>query len=380
MPVLSYKFIILLSTIFFHSTLAILIDFANYPAGSKSCLFSATNSSKCDQSTVPAFNACACSNGGNFVTSLAQCLQSSDPGDLTTVHTTLYSNCRDSNTPLPYSLQQFLALGGGSVPVVISPVTTSAVATITQQGTVQVTTLVSVVAPVTQTAAVVTTVIVQPTGTNQAPFTSVVTIPAGSAIFQTFTSTTTGSKSPQNTQAGVEQGNTDKSTSKGLGTTAIIGIAVGGALFLALIGVIFAICWKQRRKEKTTVSAAPLLPPSQPIHPTSFHSRPHSTVTTMTDQTPMQQQAPFPYYDRPISKSPISSNIEYSPQPSVRNTYYGTPPVHQYQYPSPQPYDAPLPASQVHNTGYIEMPGSAYNPQELPGTILVGSVGLQNPR
>lgn len=57
-------------------------DFSAYPAGTQSCLYSASDSSGCTGATAAEMNACMCTNGGDFVTNSARCIAAQDPADM----------------------------------------------------------------------------------------------------------------------------------------------------------------------------------------------------------------------------------------------------------------------------------------------------------
>jgi hypothetical protein len=273
------------------------LDFSNYPSGARSCLDSAATASKCDTSTVAAFNSCVCENGGNFVTNAVQCLTSSDSGDLTAVYGTMASNCADSNTPLPFTLQQFLALAGSSSTTTpTKPITTTVtgVTTISQAGTTKVTTstFVSTAQSSAQSSNAVTTIVITPTGSQTAPFTSVITMAA----------TTGSAQSTQTPTASNNNGGGSK-----LSTPVIAGMSVGIALVLALIGLISAICWKQRRSERNNRNSRTELEAA----PVTFvggtpGTGPHSSVTTFNHSSP---------YDAAAMKAQQNrfSNMSYNP-------------------------------------------------------------------
>ena len=358
-------------------------DFSNYPANSRPCLVSAATSSNCPTANVPEFNGCVCSNGGNFVTSAVQCLTASDSGDLTSVYGTMSSNCATSNTPLGYTLQQFLALGGTGTTAVNNPpstTTVTGVTTISQQGTTKVSTFVTTAMPKLTTSSQVTTIVITPTGTGQtAPFTSVITLVAGG-------SQTTGTSAAQG-----NGGSNGGSGGSKLSTTAIIGIGVGGALCLAIVGLIVTLCWCQRRREKRnraqqfgeTAAAVPVA--QSGLVTSSQLSRPESSVATFTNASSapydanLAQQNRFSNmsYTKPSSPGHQSPNPRYSQQALGAQPYMvpqqtPTPPGQPNWQPTPPPggmYGA-APPYQVAPGGAapMELPGHVYTPpQELPG-------------
>jgi len=302
------------------------LDFSNYPAAAKACMVSAATSSKCDTTSVAVFNACVCGNGGNFVTSAVQCLTSSDASDLATVYGTMSSNCADSNTPLGYTLQQFLALGGSSSSS--KPSTTTVVGS---SGTTK-TTLTSTISHATITSAVVTTIVITPTGSGAtAPLTSVLTITGVSSA-----PTATGTSSSSN-------GGGSK-----LSTGAIVGIAVGVPICLAIAGLIATLCWRQRRKEKhQNISYEPVAPYiAQPGHDTAYDpAKIQGQQNRFSNMSYMQQSSP----DNQAWKQAPNMAPYYAP--------HGTSPPQTQQHYHQQQSDGQ----------YVEMPGSTYAPQELPG-------------
>ncbi|KAB5545848.1 hypothetical protein GE09DRAFT_220721 [Coniochaeta sp. 2T2.1] len=90
-------------------------DFSSYPKNAQQCLYNAATWSGCGGDTAMAMNSCLCSNGGNFVTTTATCLGSSDAADLGTVYDTMRNHCADSNTPLTVSKAQFLKESGATL-------------------------------------------------------------------------------------------------------------------------------------------------------------------------------------------------------------------------------------------------------------------------
>jgi hypothetical protein len=370
------------------------IDFTNYPANSRPCLISAATSSNCPTATVPQFNGCVCSNTGNFVTSAVQCLTSSDSADLAAVYGTMSSNCADSNTPLGFTLQQFLALAGGTSTTSTPnnpPATTTVtgVTTVSQQGTTKVQTFVTTVQPAKTTSSdVVTTIVVTPTGTSQtAPFTSVITLAGGS----------------QSTSTAAPAGNGGNGGNSGSGsklsTTAIIGMGVGIPVFLAIIGLIGTLCWCQRHRSRKREQQQPaptptmIVPGAAAVNPYvagSHMSRPESAVTAYTNTAPVAaaydykaQQSRFSNmsYQKPSSPDYQSPDPRWSQQQSnPPNTYMApqqTPsPPGQHpnwsQQPSPSPQGGPVygavPPNHMYQGVPHELPGGLYmQPQELPG-------------
>ncbi|KAK4169959.1 hypothetical protein QBC43DRAFT_39646 [Cladorrhinum sp. PSN259] len=99
----------LVALILVSTTRAGTIDFGFYPKSAQGCMYTAADTSRCESGTVSATNACLCRNGGNFVTSTAGCLGKSSPGDVETVYTTMEDACRNSNTPLSVSKQDFMS-------------------------------------------------------------------------------------------------------------------------------------------------------------------------------------------------------------------------------------------------------------------------------
>src|SRR6201996_2544530 len=84
-----------------------------YPAA-QPCFDSATATAKCDNSSTAKFNACTCSNNGNWLDLSAKCIGATDKSELTAIYNSLASNCAGSNTPIVYSLDRWLAVAGGS--------------------------------------------------------------------------------------------------------------------------------------------------------------------------------------------------------------------------------------------------------------------------
>ncbi|KAK3323733.1 hypothetical protein B0T19DRAFT_212792 [Cercophora scortea] len=200
----------LVALVFVSLSRAVIVDFSPYPANSQDCLAKAVVSSNCGagtENTVTATNSCLCSNGGNFVTSAAACLGSSDPNDLSSVYLTLKDVCSKSSTPLSVGEEQYLAAAGFKGTL-----------TATQPTPTKTASSISSAAP-TSTS---------PTTTTTAPET-----------------TATGADDPKPTKnANDSQGN--KGLSTGVKAAVIAGSAVAGLVLLGSILYIF-IRYRRRR-------------------------------------------------------------------------------------------------------------------------------------
>ncbi|KAK2772017.1 hypothetical protein CKAH01_14124 [Colletotrichum kahawae] len=89
-------------------------DFSAYPSSARACLYKAADASGCTGDTVTEMNHCLCGNGGNFVTSTASCVASTDHDELDDVYEMLLTSCTDSKTPLGVSQAEFLSTGSSS--------------------------------------------------------------------------------------------------------------------------------------------------------------------------------------------------------------------------------------------------------------------------
>ncbi|KAL1838104.1 hypothetical protein VTJ49DRAFT_3035 [Mycothermus thermophilus] len=98
-------------------------DWSHYPADSQACLAQAGESSRCESRTVEAQNACYCRNGGNFVTTTAECVGRTAPELLKAVYDMMEISCRDSNTPLTISEAEFMEAAEADEPAITSPPT-----------------------------------------------------------------------------------------------------------------------------------------------------------------------------------------------------------------------------------------------------------------
>jgi hypothetical protein len=188
------------------------LDFSLYPANSQSCLYAAASSSACNHTTVPVFNACVCSNGGNFLQSAATCLGSNDTSDVSPVYVILSSNCGDSNTPISYTSSKWKSIAAAAPPSSTTSTGSSSAQTTLQTATVSGHTTVSVV-------------------------------------------TVTPTSSSSSTAAA----DSDKST---VGTGAIAGIAVGGAAIAAVVGAaLFFFLRRRRNTHASQPEATPFIGP-----------------------------------------------------------------------------------------------------------------------
>jgi hypothetical protein len=279
---LLFPFAIQLALLLSRASADIVVDWHYYPAASQTCLNNAQNAVKCPSGDVPSFNGCVCRNGNGFLQNAAQCLGSSDSGDLNGVYSVLVTNCGNSQTPVSISLSQWLAWAGSNTPtpppvVVTTPppvvVTTPPPVVVTTPPVVVVTAPPVVVTPptkvltqqatvvtqppvvVTQSAAVVTqqgsvvtqqaTVFTQP-GTTLTQSATVIT-QLGTAVTQ---STSTHVSGTGGTGGGSVSASSQTPSPVGkskLGTGAIIGLGVGIPGCAAVIGLLALVLLRGRR-------------------------------------------------------------------------------------------------------------------------------------
>ncbi|GJC92553.1 hypothetical protein ColKHC_01379 [Colletotrichum higginsianum] len=87
-------------------------NFDLYPAAAQPCLYAASDASQCDGDSNATMNQCLCSDSkGKFVTNTATCLGREAKDTLRTVYQSMSTACSDSKTPIPFTEDQFLALG-----------------------------------------------------------------------------------------------------------------------------------------------------------------------------------------------------------------------------------------------------------------------------
>jgi hypothetical protein len=324
------------------STAVIVADFSYYPSGSQSCLNSAATSSKCDQSTVALFNACVCSNGGGFIDSTAKCLGTSSPGDLTTVYTVLSRNCGDSNTPVDYSLDKFLA--AASVKTATASATTtvvSSVVTVTQSGT-------------TKTSTQLSTMV---TSVAPSPILSTITVATTNAAGQTTGVATVLTLAPIQSasagSAGPSSSNSSSSSSKGgLSSGAVIGIGVGVGvpIALALFGLIGVLIWRGKKKNKAENAANNGFAPSK---------EPDSSAATLQSDSPYAHPAGVAAYKQSPYQPPTQyDQTQYNTQDGAYNYTRPIPQHNGYGGIPVQPPPVEMHGTSVENRPH-ELPGSA---------------------
>jgi hypothetical protein len=335
-------------------TVAAVADFSLYPTGAQSCLNSAATSSKCDQSSVAVFNSCVCGNGGGFIDSAAACIGSSDAADLTPVYTVLSRNCADSNTPVNYSLANFLAKGSATTAAPKATTTTvQSVVVVTQSGIVKTSTQISTMVTSIAPAPIVSTITLATTNAaGQA--TGIVTVLTFAPIQSAVSSSSTSSSSTSS-----------PNSSKGLSTGAVIGIGVGVGIpiALALFGLIGILIWRGKKKDKANKhtsngdmgAAAPssgLQSSAATLQSDSPYAQPASMGGIMQyKQNPYQQ--PMAYDQNATQYSQHNSQYGYGgarPVSDISSGYGGM---------SPAGNGNPV---ELHSTP-INRPG----PQELPG-------------
>jgi hypothetical protein len=342
-------------------TTAAVVDFSLYPTGAQACLYNAASASQCGTSSVPVFNSCVCSNGGGFIDSAAKCIAANDKGDLNSVYSVMSSNCATSNTPIAYSLSQYLSVAGAgstATPGTTTVATTvQQVSTITSQGTtLRITTSAVQTTVLSGPSAVVSTLTLGGQAPGESASVTVVTlIPDVTATGSSPSSTSAAAAAPP--------------ANKGLSTGAIIGIGagVGVPLFLALVGLISVLIWRGRRRRDPPPPQSTAYPNTEPST-TGLSPRPMSTVTTLDNYNRYSSQpglgaAAMPKHDY----SPPAQYSQQVPANAYQNMYNGQPmydaqnsqrPVSQAY--APNAYPPPQP-------GHVEIGGSpAVRPQELP--------------
>jgi hypothetical protein len=224
------KTTILLATalLFSRATAAITNDFSFYPKNAQSCLYSAANASGCAGDTNQEMNSCLCGNSGSngFVSGSAACIGASDPDDVSSTFAVMEDSCKNSNTPIGLTIDQFKAAAAAAA----STATDSASKTATKTGTGTKTSTSATTTP--SVSQYVTTV----SGTPQT-----VTVTS----FPSATNTNSSSPSPPNN------------------TAIIAGAAIGGAIFLLLIALAaFCIIRSRRRRAAGDDEAQHMLPQS----------------------------------------------------------------------------------------------------------------------
>ncbi|QDS76687.1 hypothetical protein FKW77_000398 [Venturia effusa] len=315
-------------------------DFSLNPTASRPCLYAATDASACDTSTVPKFNACVCSNGGGFLDSAASCLGPNDSDEVGSVYSIMSRNCGDSSTPIAFTLAKWNAAASLSssseriTSVITSPSTVNPPASIVAPTTVSVSAVVVTVtqAPASgQTSAVLSFVTLAPGQSTQIsilPYTSV-------SRTETATGTGTGTVVPQ-TSTGTSSSTAVPSSASKLGTGIIVGIAVGTAVILALLGLglVLFLCWRNHTiggSSKSAAGAPPLSGPSgapagkyyqrpaiQQVHqypsPTSPSVAVYSEQAKYNNAYPPAQRPGHEAYDH---QSPVSINPPYGRPPAA---------------------------------------------------------------
>jgi len=323
--------LLLILPLLFTKTYAAL-DFSNYPIGSQACLYSSAAQSICGAFDGLAFNQCACSSTGNFIQLAVQCIsRAGDAGDLQIVWQTANTNCALSNTPLAYSLAQFLAF---------APTTTTTSST--------------------SSAGVASSSLSTSTNPASTPSTS-----STSAV----ASSTSGSSSGAITSAG---------SGASLSTGAIVGLVIGVLIILGVVAVTITLfCIHRRKKKVKQVNQQ-----TQGVTPTASKYIPPSAVPGVMPMAgyggppPQSNLNNTPYY-QPSASDPRysiysngSNNMgdyqsalpQYTPAQSQPYVVQGQTPV----YPTPAQYQSSgasiiSPISQARSSpaaNYIEMDNS----------------------
>lgn len=328
------------------SSAVLVVDWSSYPPGAVNCLNAAQGSANCPSADVASFNGCVCKNGNGFLQSAATCLGTSDAGDVTGVYNQLNTNCGGTGDPLNINQAQWNSwaspaattpapVAGTTVVNTVAPTAatqTSVVTLAANSNTIISTVTIGSSAGVGAKTSVIT---VAPGQTTMVP--GIITVAASGATNTPSSSSSSGSK---------------------LGIGAIVGIAVGGAVVIAIIGLIAVLLLRRggsRNNQPSTTSpafAAAAVPPAAPMSDAGMGPSPG-----------LAQAEPYKN-DRPVSSIPSTN----SPDPYKRVSAMGTPqggyasPGQQYgmqqgyQYPQGQyPQESPMP-------GYAQQPypGSPY--------------------
>ncbi|KAK0627523.1 hypothetical protein B0T14DRAFT_512803 [Immersiella caudata] len=322
------------------------VDFSFYPVVAQDCMYKASNSSKCSETSVAETNKCLCSDGGNFVTNTAKCLGTANnvkSSDIQTVYDTMKQACSDSKTPLSVSEKAFL--NAAKPPTTTSKVTSKASTTTSTSST--------------STSTSVTTT----TEATPAP---------------------TGSKDPQNTQP--EQENA------GLSSGAKIGIIAGGAVAGVAVLAAVAILLLRRKRRRDGEESHPMLSQSH-NYPTPGetvvvgHDMGRHSGATWTDDAKWRPAAsPDP------RNSTFNWETPYDPtgSPPTKQGFPTPPPLHQ-GFPTPQPplqqvfstqqykaYQPPLPSPQpMPAQPQVFELGSSQLPAEAPGSTIPVSTAVE---
>ncbi|KAF2673769.1 MFS general substrate transporter [Microthyrium microscopicum] len=215
---------------------------------------SAVQVANCNEDVVADFNACVCTNGGNFLANAYACINSNDPGDLSNVYSTMVGNCAYSNTPVPYTLNQILALGGSA----------------------------STTSKTTSTTAVAASTLSTSTTSSTSSSKS-----TSSSNKTSSTSPSSQSASTSTTGSAAASSSSGASSSKPLSKGAIAGASIGGIVGgVALMGLLAAglLCCKRKKRKATGINAD-----DRPFI-LNNNDRPESTVTTLPGNPDMQQQ------------------------------------------------------------------------------------------
>ncbi|KAM7187510.1 hypothetical protein V8F20_010959 [Naviculisporaceae sp. PSN 640] len=84
-------------------------NWSNFPYSSRSCLNHYTDLSSCPRTDIVSWNYCLCNNYENWMANVAACVNKEAPDDLETVYGQIVVVCAGTNTPTPYSLDDFMA-------------------------------------------------------------------------------------------------------------------------------------------------------------------------------------------------------------------------------------------------------------------------------
>jgi hypothetical protein len=325
------------------STAQLVVDWSSYPANAVNCLNGAQSSAKCPSDTVANFNGCVCKNQKGFLQDAATCLGSGDPGDVAGVYNQLNTNCGGTGDPLNINLAQWNSWAspapGSTTPA--GPTTTQAPTTET------------LTAGLSNT--VISTVTLQSSAGGSAKV-SVITLTPGQSTTIPGIITVTGS-------AATSTAGASSSSGSKLGVGAIAGIAVGGAVVIAVVGLIAVLLMRRRGPSNQPAAPAPAfaaaaVPPAAPRSDAGMGPSPGMAQVE-------------PYKDRPVSSIPSTAA---SPDPTKRGSAFDTP-QSAYAVPSPQMQQYGQPQQ-----GYPQYPPGQYPQGQYPeGAPMQGYAQPQYP-
>ncbi|KAL2267115.1 hypothetical protein VTJ83DRAFT_4392 [Remersonia thermophila] len=301
-------------------------DWSHYPSGAQPCLAQAGVSSRCEARTVEAQNACYCRNGGNFVTTTAECVGRTAPELLDAVYEMMKVSCSDSNTPLTISKAAFMEVARVGEPETTTSRTTRAGTTETSEPTDG------------------------PTGT---------TASGPATVTATRPSTPTPSSGTDDEE---DEGGS------GLSAGALAGIIVGAiGGFVVLAAIIYMI---MQQRKKTGEESHPMLPQSN--HPYGAPSA--ASMAASGQDTSYYGASLDPAAATAAAASSWHQKKEWASSPDARTSSYtwdspypggGTPTPTQ-----PGAAAVVVPIHEMDGSQHF-LPGSAHAPAEMSGSPVV---------